>query len=164
MDTRRLKRIYIDMDGVLCDFDSAYKKDLEINPKQSYPQSQFGFFLKLLPLNGAIESVNVLKKDFDVWILTRPSVHNINCYSEKALWIRNYLGFEMQEKTILCTDKSLLKGDFLIDDQTEHGQTDFEGKLIQFGTGDFNSWSKVLSYFQSIRTNSGVCFESLYGC
>ena len=147
MDTRRLKRVYIDMDGVLCDFEGAFKKELSLNPRQPYPQSQYGFFINLKPLPGAIESVNKLKKDFEVWILTRPSVYNISCYSEKALWVKNYLGFEMQERTILCTDKSLLKGDYLIDDQTNHGQKDFEGELIHFATKEFPNWSSVLNFF-----------------
>lgn len=159
MDTRRLKRIYIDMDGVLCDFEGAFKRELLINPKQPFPQSQYGFFLNLQPLSGSIDAVNKLKKDFEVWILTRPSVHNISCYSEKALWIKNHLGFEIQERTIFCTDKSLLKGDFLIDDQTNHGQTDFEGRLIQFGTKEFPNWKSVLNFFGKQSK-----FESLYGC
>ena len=160
MDTRRLKRIFIDMDGVLCDFKSAYVQDLEANPDQKYPQSQFGFFINLKPLPGAIDAVNKLKKDYEVWILTRPSIHNISCYSEKALWIKNHLGFEMQERTILCTNKSLVKGDYLIDDQTSHGQSDFEGELIQFGTKEFPDWKSVLKFLGSRHSN----FESLYGC
>jgi len=147
------------MDGVLCDFEGAFKKELSVNTKQPFPQSQYGFFINLLPIPGAIEAVNKLKKDYEVWILTRPSVHNISCYSEKALWVKNHLGFEMQERTILCTDKSLLKGDYLIDDQTNHGQLDFEGELIHFGTKDFPNWKSVLNFF-----GKKTSFESLYGC
>jgi 5'(3')-deoxyribonucleotidase len=57
-----------------------------------------------------------LKENYDVWILTRPSYKNIN-YSEKAQWVLNHLGYDVQEKTIMCGDKSLLKGDYLIDDE-----------------------------------------------
>lgn len=160
MDTRRLKRVYIDMDGVLCDFEGAFKREKSLNPNQPFPQSQYGFFLNLKPITGAIEAVNKLKKDFEVWILTRPSVHNIHCYSEKAFWIRQHLGFDLQERTILCTDKSLLKGDFLIDDQTNHGQDEFEGELILFGSKKFPNWNHVLKFFG----NKDSKFESLYGC
>ena len=147
MDSRRLKkRLYIDMDGVLCDFKKSYNQELEKNPHQPYPQSQYGFFLNLEPIPCAIESLNLLKEHFDVWILTRPSVHNLSCYTEKAQWIRNYLGFEMQTKTIMCVDKSLLKGHFLVDDQVEHGQSDFEGKHIHFDSDDFPTWNSVVEY------------------
>lgn len=148
MDSRRSmkKRLYIDMDGVLCDYKTSHNRDLEMNPHQPYPQSQFGFFLNLDPIVDSIESLNFLKDHFDVWILTRPSVHNLSCYTEKAQWIRKYLGFEMQSKTIMCIDKSLLKGHFLVDDQVEHGQSEFEGKHIHFGSNDFTTWNKVVQY------------------
>jgi 5'-nucleotidase len=144
------KRIYIDMDGVLCDFYGAAKKELEKNSKQPYPQSKWGFFLKLEPLPNAIESVNELKKTFDVWILTRPSFRNINCYSEKAQWVLENLGYDMLEKTILCGDKSLVKGDFLIDDQENANQNNFEGKWLKFGSENFKDWSIVMDFFKKM--------------
>lgn len=143
------KRLYIDMDGVLCDYKKSHNIELDKNPHQPYPQSQFGFFLNLEPINDAIDSLNLLKEHFDVWILTRPSVHNLSCYTEKAQWIRKYLGFEMQTKTIMCVDKSLLKGHFLVDDQVEHGQSDFEGKHIHFDSIDFPTWKSVVEYLLS---------------
>jgi hypothetical protein len=68
------------------------------------------------------------------------------CYTEKAYWIRKHLGFETQEKLILCTDKSLLKGDYLIDDQIGSGQENFEGELITFGSEPTTDWIEVLKY------------------
>ena len=57
MDTRRLKRIFIDMDGVLCDFKGAYEADLKKNPTQPYPQSQYGFFLNLKPIKDDTDNI-----------------------------------------------------------------------------------------------------------
>ena len=56
------KIVYIDMDNTLCDFLKYQTKMLIENPKQIYPQSQWGFFLKLEPLEDAIESFNLLKE------------------------------------------------------------------------------------------------------
>jgi 5'(3')-deoxyribonucleotidase len=131
------KKIYIDQDGVLANFEKAYNEDRKKQPDQKYPQSQFGFYLKLEEIENAIYSLKELQKYFDVYILTRPSIYNLNCYSEKALWILNHINQEMLENTILCCDKSLLKGDYIIDDNTSDGQLDFEGEFIHFGSEKF---------------------------
>lgn len=138
------KKLYIDMDGVICDFYKPF--DLEYSHSNLYPHSRKGFFIELDPIEDGIESLKELEKYYDVWILTRPSPHNIHCYSEKAEWVNKYLGFDMLNKTILCTDKSLLKGDFLVDDMLEHGQADFEGEHIHFGTSKFPNWKIVKNY------------------
>ena len=146
-------RIYVDMDGTICDIKSAYRKVLE-NPKneleKKYPQSRIGLFVNLDPIPGAIESMEELQKNHDVWILTRPSFKNINSYSEKAEWVLKHLGYEMQKKLILCPDKSLVKGDVLIDDMTMDGQTEFEGIFIHFGTEKFPNWKSVMEYVKTL--------------
>jgi len=142
----RKKRIYVDMDGVLCNFKKAYQEERKNNPFQPYPQSKWGFFLYLEEIPGAIEAFKKLEKKYDVWILTRPSTYNLNCYSEKAYWVREHLGFDILEKTILSCDKSLLKGDYLIDDMDGDGQSKFEGEWIQFGSYKFTDWNSILNY------------------
>lgn len=134
-------RIYIDMDRTLVDYDKGFAARRAI---QEFPQSKEGFWYNLEPMPGAIESFNYLFNKYDVWILTRPSFHNLNCYSEKAKWVRDNLGFEAQKKTILCGDKSLVKGHFLIDDHHKDGQTEFEGKWIQIGNEKYPDWNTVV--------------------
>lgn len=136
----------IDMDGVLCDYINSFKQAKEKNPEQPYPQSEDGFFLSLTPIENAIQSYKKLEEHFDVWILTRPSVENVLCYTEKALWVRKYLGFDAQKKIIMCIDKSMVKGDYLIDDTDEHGQLDFDGEFIKFGSDRFPNWNTILDY------------------
>ena len=118
------KRIYVDMDDTLCHFERAFHKAVALNPKQPFPQSQWGFFLGLEPYDGAIEGFRKLEEKYDVWILTKPSTRNLNCYTEKAKWIYDYFGQDIVDKLILCPDKALLKGDYLIDDKI---WSDFEG-------------------------------------
>lgn len=141
-----MKRVYVDLDGVLCDFYGAAKKALLENPTQKYPQSQWGFFLKLKEIPDAIDSVKKLSINYDVWILTRPSFRNVNCYTEKAQWIWDHLGYEFLEKTIFSGDKSLLKGDYLIDDQNNANQDKFSGEWIHFGSEKFPDWNSVKKY------------------
>lgn len=134
------------MDGVLCNFYKAAKQALTDNPSQKYPQSQWGFFLKLEEIEGAIEGFRKLQEKYDVWILTRPSFRNVNCYTEKAQWVWDHLGLDVLEKTIMSPDKSLLKGDYLIDDQGNAGQENFEGEWIHFKTEKFPDWKSVVDY------------------
>jgi 5'-nucleotidase len=134
-------RIYIDMDRTLVDYDKGFAARRAV---QEFPQSKEGFWYNLAPMPGAIESFNYLFDKYDVWILTRPSFHNLNCYTEKAKWVRDNLGFEAQKKTILCGDKSLVKGHYLIDDHHKDGQTEFEGKWIQIGNEKYPDWKSVV--------------------
>ena len=142
-----MKRIYCDMDDTLCDFIGPFKSG---EYKLKYPQSKVGFFLDLKPLEGAIEGMKTLQTKYSVYILTRPSIKNTNCYTEKAEWVKKYLGEEMLEKMIICSDKSLVKGDSLIDDDNRHGQIEFEGEHIHFGKDErFKNWAQVVDYLMS---------------
>ena len=149
MVNKTKKLIYVDLDGVLCNFFRAARKALTENPTQRYPQAQWGFFLKLEEIPDAIESFKILQEKYDVWILTRPSFKNVNCFSEKAQWVLEHLGFDVLEKTIMCGDKSLLKGDYLIDDMNTDKQSEFEGEWIEFGSSKFPNWKSVVDYLMT---------------
>jgi 5'-nucleotidase len=144
---QEMKRVYIDMDGVLCNFAKARAQALQKEPHQPFPQSQFGFWIDIEPIDGAIEGFNALCSAYDVWILSKPSFDNLNSFSEKAFWVNKYFGPKVLRKLILCGNKSLLIGNHLIDDDTQAGQLDFRGNFIHFGTPKFPDWASVLKYF-----------------
>jgi 5'(3')-deoxyribonucleotidase len=141
--------LYVDMDGVLCDYDKAHKKALKETPKIKYPQSVEGFFLNLEPIPDAIKVMGwIIKSEyFDVWILTAPSVYNPLSYMEKRLWVEKWFGMDMAHKLIESPNKGLNKGDFLIDDNVDgKGQENFEGEVIQFGSRYFKDWKEIAIY------------------
>lgn len=144
--------IYIDMDDVLCDFSGAHAQALKATPGIAFPQSQHGFFSGLKPLEGAIDAVLALieSPQYNPYILTAPSTRNPFSYTEKRVWIESMFGYEFVKKLIICANKGLLKGSILVDDNVSgKGQEDFEGKLIQYGSGQYQNWA-------SIRNELGV--------
>lgn len=142
--------IYIDMDDTLLDFTSAYRRELERLPVMPFPQSQYGFFANLELLPGALEAWNILNEKHDVYFLTAPSVRNPMCYTEKRISIEKHFGYLACEKLILSTNKSLLKGDILIDDYaTGNHQDRFGGEFIHFGSSRYPDWNSVLTEFRS---------------
>jgi 5'(3')-deoxyribonucleotidase len=117
-----------------------------------YPQSQYRFFANLEPIEGAIQAVKDLidSNEYDPYVLSAPSTRNPLSYSEKREWIEVHFGYDFCERLILCPHKGLLKGDLLIDDNSEgRGQDLFEGELLQFGSSAYPNWATV-------RTRLGI--------
>lgn len=138
------KRVYIDMDNTLCDFQGK-SEEMKIKSKGTlvYPQSQYGFFTSLEPLPGALAAYRQLEEVYEVYILTAPSYMNPLCYTEKRVWVEQHLGLETTKNLIICKRKGLLKGNFLIDD---HLYPEFEGEQLLFGQDPFKNWAAVLDY------------------
>ena len=147
------------MDGVLCDFYGGARKEMKDNPVQKFPQSKWGFFLGLKEIPNAINSINLLKEKYDVWILTRPSFQNLNCYTEKAKWVLDHLGEDMLKKMIISGDKSLVKGDYLIDDQNNANQSKFEGEWLEFGSDKFSNWKSITDYLLGYFDQEKFCLD-----
>ena len=140
------KILLIDQDDVMADFNGAAIEALARTPGIKYPQSQYKFFENLKPIPGAIETINKLREYFDVIILTRPSVINPLCYTEKRNWVENYFDFEMARNTVLAYDKTGQRGDFLIDDNIHTGRWEPEWEHIHFGSEEFLNWDLVFEY------------------
>lgn len=135
----------MDLDGVLADYHGAYDKARLLNPETRYPQSVPGFFKGLHPIIGAVEGFHSLSKCHDTYILTAPSTKNPHSYTEKRIWVEEHLGFQSVERLIICSNKGLLKGDILIDDNIDgKGQEQFEGKLIKFDPTVEDAWGQLI--------------------
>ena len=76
-----------------------------------------GFFLGLQPVEGSVEAVKtMLKLGYDVRICSSPLSRYENCVLEKYQWAEKHLGRDFTERIILSKDKTLIRGNFLIDD------------------------------------------------
>ena len=141
------------MDGVMCDFMGAFNSAKVMHPEVAFPQSIPGLFENLEPWPDAIESVQYLRTVADVYTLSSPSAKNPRSYMEKRIWMEKHFDYEMAERLILSTDKSLMIGDYLIDDYLSgNGQERFTGEHIHFDSERFPDWQSVLDYLSNRLT------------
>lgn len=95
------------------DFDKCIPNGQKIFRYMDVP----GFFRDLSPLPGMARALKGLKKaGHDLHIASTPHVKG-TCAGDKLAWVDEHLPFIGSRKTILIRDKSMLKGDVLIDDK-----------------------------------------------
>ena len=152
--------IYVDMDGVLADFESA-KNDLDelhLNAYDGRADLIPNFFKDLPLIPGAKEAMKVLDEHFDVYILSTPPWGNPDAWGHKRLWIGKHFPY-LWKKVILSHNKGLMKGEYLIDDSDYRGQKDFvnskgEKAHIHFGQPGLENWEKVMDYIMGFSDNN----------
>ena len=143
------KIIYVDMDGVLSDFNSAVESHPEFEEKGFRPDLIPGIFRNLEMIDGAKEGFKFLIENFETYILSAPSWDNYDSWTHKRLWVSENLGISTRKRLILSHNKSLLRGDYLIDDNPWNGAKDFGGEWLQFGSERFPNWDSINSFFKN---------------
>ncbi len=142
------KRLFFDMDNVLVDFASGIAR-LDDATKQEYEgrlDEVPGIFSLMDPMPGAIDAVHLLAEKYDIYILSTAPWKNPSAWADKVAWVTKYLDDILHKRLILSHHKDLVKGDYLIDDRSNHGADTFEGEWIQFGSEHFADWAAVLNY------------------
>ena len=145
------KRIFVDMDNVLVDFESglAHVSD---EVKQEYEgrlDEIPGLFGLMKPMPGAIEAMYELQKHYDLFILSTAPWKNPSAWSDKVKWVTQYLDDVFHKRMVITHRKDLCQGDYLIDDRGKNGTSDFSGEWIEFGSEKFPDWNSVLEYLNS---------------
>ena len=68
-------------------------------------------------MDGGKEALTEMKeKGHIVFLCTSPLTEYTNCILEKYQWVDEHLGFDWTKKIIITKDKTLVRGDYLIDD------------------------------------------------
>jgi len=153
------KILYVDMDGVVADFDKAMNKlapdlplgdgdDYEIRSKivDEIVTKNPGFFEKLELINGALEAIEQLKDKYDIYFLSSPMSAVPHSYMGKRIWTKEKFGNWANKRLILTHRKDLCIGDILIDDRFKNGAAEFQGKHIHFGSIEYPNWNSILNY------------------
>lgn len=148
------KILYLDMDNVLVDFESAFKHfpDETLARYEGDLDDIPGIFEKMDPMPGAIEAFHELSGLFDTYILSTAPWDNPSAWTHKVEWVHKHLGggpdSPAYKRLILTHHKHLNIGDFLVDDRTKNGADRFPGEHIHFGTEVFADWSNVVDYLR----------------
>lgn len=138
-----MNRVFIDMDGVIVDFDS-YMLHHGLTGDQA--KRKVGAYLEMPPMTGAIAAVrSLIGAGYEVWVATKPPTGVAFAYADKVQWILNNLP-ELKRRIVMTHEKGFLgdEGDVLIDDRPHKAKcAEFRGRLIEFGK-DYG-WDQVLN-------------------
>ncbi|EHQ29268.1 5' nucleotidase, NT5C type [Mucilaginibacter paludis] len=149
------KSIAIDMDNVIADIEEQaiiwYERDFGVRIKReamhgipeadAFPNKQAvynyvhapGFFRTAPVVPGAVEALQKLMINFEVYIVSAAMEFPLSLY-EKREWLSEHFSFISWRNIVFCGDKSVIDTDYLIDDHPKN--LDFcRGKAIMFTAG-----------------------------
>ena len=133
-------RIYIDMDGVISDFDKAKKAYMKNRPDLHIDYRYLDI------IEGAEEAVKYLHEHHEVFIASTPPWTRIQVWADKRAWLEENFPY-LKRRLILTHRKDLLIGDILIDDSHYRGQPDFKGHWFWFNKDwDNKNWEACLEW------------------
>lgn len=149
----RKKRVFVDMDNVLVDFESGLAQVSEEEKKEYEGRLDEipGLFGLMKPIPGSIEAMHELQKQYDLFILSTAPWKNPSAWSDKVTWVTKYLDDVFHKRMVITHRKDLCQGDYLIDDRGKNGTSEFAGEWIKFGSEKFPDWDSVLRYLGVIK-------------
>lgn len=150
-----MERIIIDMDEVMSDTMGAmmtwYISSYGIQPDYSRMKGSWmlgipeehkemvrkhlyseGFFRHLPVMEGCVEVMEALNKKYEVFIVSAATEFP-NSLRDKLEWLEEHFPFLTWRQLVLCGDKRMIAGDFMIDDHVRN-LVHFKGKPYLYST------------------------------
>lgn len=167
------KSVAIDMDNVIADIEEQaiiwYERELGVRitkeamqgipEKDAFPDTEAlmkfihspGFFRTVPVIPGAIEALQRLMLNFNVYIVSAAMEFPLSLY-EKHQWLQEHFPFISWHNIVFCGDKSMIHTDYLIDDHPKN--LDFcRGKAIIFTAGhniNHNKYTRVHNWPEAV--------------
>jgi 5'(3')-deoxyribonucleotidase len=142
-----MKRILVDMDGVLADVYSRFidlhevefgirltvkdligLKEAEAFPNQLKWVNSPGFFRTVPVMPGSQKGLKKLNNSYEV-IVVSLATEFPRCLTDKQLWLNEHYPFISWKQIIFCGNKSVIKADIMIDDHFKN-LDNFTGETI----------------------------------
>lgn len=174
-------RICIDMDGVMADtyvkFIDLYeerfgrrlteeelrgKKVYELEGAADIRNAMYapGFFRDLAVMPDAVAVVRELYDHYEVFVVTTATEFKYSL-RDKWEWLEAHFPFIHHSRIVLCGNKGIVRGDYMIDDKVSN-LAGFNGKGLLFTALDnhyasgylrMNNWKEIQAFFQQERDN-----------
>ena len=102
-------------ESLLHDYPAEYKEDI-LNIMHTE-----GFYANLPITIGAVSAISEMTAaGFDIFVTTSAKFQNPFSYSEKRVWLARHFGDAIARRMIITKDKTLIRGDVLIDDRASN--------------------------------------------
>ena len=177
-----MQRICVDMDEVMADtlaehlrrYNKTFDEEVtpqdlvgkglwEVTPADRQQQLRAfldaeDFFEDLALMPGAQQVIKVLSTRFEIFIATQ-AMAVPNSLGPKYRWLQRHFPFIPPTNYVFCGNKSILRADFLIDDQPRNLRH-FEGRGLLYaaphnltvtGFTRVENWQQVAEYFATIQ-------------
>jgi 5'(3')-deoxyribonucleotidase len=144
-----MKRILVDMDGVLADvyqrfFDlheeeTGKRKTMDeiigIKEGEAFPEvlrwvNTPGFFLTMPVMADSQRVLRLLNEKYEIIIVSMATEFPVSL-TDKQIWLHEHFPFISWKQSVFCGNKSLIKADIMIDDHFKN-LDNFDGETLMF--------------------------------
>jgi 5'(3')-deoxyribonucleotidase len=144
-----MKRILVDMDGVLADvytrYFELYKEEtgltktmdetIGLKEEEAFPQAlswveTAGFFRTLPVIPDSQRVLKLLNESYEIIVVSMATEFPASL-TDKQLWLNDNFPFITWKQVVFCGNKSLIRADLMIDDHFKN-LDNFDGETIMF--------------------------------
>jgi 5'-nucleotidase len=144
-----MKRILVDMDGVLADvytrYIELYKEEtgltksadeiIGLREEEAFPQAlrwveTAGFFRNLPVVPDSQRVLKLLNKSYEI-IVVSMATEFPSSLTDKQLWLNDNFPFISWRQIVFCGNKNLIRADLMIDDHFKN-LDNFDGETMMF--------------------------------